>query len=247
MAKMKNESYPWLIGHALVYDACIALTLFSLVHFGAVDYSHDLLWIFLLISLSHLVIDYLKRFANKLNIKRIFTYDQLAHIAFIVIAWCLWGKNLSVDISNEITQYFLILLGLLIIIRPVGAFIERDEILGYDKNSKTSETTPLDKLKALSSAYKRKKQIQKDEAQEHENASRWIGYLERIIIYILLLYGQYTAIAFVITAKSIARFPEINDGKKRLQANYYIIGTLLSVTSVFIVTILLGLVSISIQ
>jgi hypothetical protein len=71
-------------------------------------------------------------------------------------------------------------------------------------------------------------------------SSRMIGYLERIVIFALLLNNQYTAIAFVITAKSITRFKENEKG--RLQADYYIIGTLLSVTSVIVITFLLGLV-----
>jgi len=173
-------------------------------------------------STSHLALDYLKRFAGKLKIKRIFTYDQLAHLAFIALTWCLWGRHLNVGyIPNEISQVVLIILGLLIIIRPIGTFIERGD---WDFNKAD--------------------QAKEDESQASKNASRLIGYLERIIIYLLLLSGQYTAIAFVITAKSIARFPEINDNEKHLQANYYIIGTLLSVTSVFAVTILLGLVNI---
>lgn len=60
-----------------------------------------------------------------------------------------------------------------------------------------------------------------------EGAGRLIGVLERVIIVTLTLLGEYSAIAFVITAKSIARF-------KRLEtepgfAEQYLVGTLASV------------------
>lgn len=54
---------------------------------------------------------------------------------------------------------------------------------------------------------------------------KYIGILERSIIFVFILYGSLTAVAFVLTAKSIARFNELKD---RDFAEYYIIGTLVS-------------------
>ena len=62
-----------------------------------------------------------------------------------------------------------------------------------------------------------------DEREYH--AGRIIGILERIIIYVLVLKQQYTAIGFVLAAKSFARFREMDD---RETAEYILIGTLLS-------------------
>jgi len=59
------------------------------------------------------------------------------------------------------------------------------------------------------------------------NAGRIIGILERIIIYFFVLNGNYTAIGFVIAAKGITRFKEL---EKRSFAEYVLIGTLLSIT-----------------
>ena len=56
-------------------------------------------------------------------------------------------------------------------------------------------------------------------------AGRCIGILERAIILTLTISGAYTSIAFVLTAKSIARYKELED---RDFAEYYIVGTLLS-------------------
>jgi len=64
------------------------------------------------------------------------------------------------------------------------------------------------------------------------NAGRTIGRLERFIIFIMALAGQYTAIGFLIAAKSILRFREISsDGNSpdaRKEPEYVLIGTLLS-------------------
>ena len=53
-----------------------------------------------------------------------------------------------------------------------------------------------------------------------------IGVLERVIILTLGLNGQIGAIGFVLAAKSLARFNQLND---KSFAEKYIVGTLLSV------------------
>ncbi|MEW6082125.1 MAG: hypothetical protein AB1576_10195 [Bacillota bacterium] len=53
----------------------------------------------------------------------------------------------------------------------------------------------------------------------------YIGMLERALLLTLLLHGSLVAAGFVLTAKSIARFQELND---RRFAEYYLIGTLSS-------------------
>jgi hypothetical protein len=58
-----------------------------------------------------------------------------------------------------------------------------------------------------------------------QQAGRYIGILERAIILTLTLSGAYTSIAFVLTAKSIARYKELEN---RDFAEYYLVGTLLS-------------------
>jgi hypothetical protein len=58
-----------------------------------------------------------------------------------------------------------------------------------------------------------------------QQAGRTIGFLERAIILTLTLSGAYTSIAFVLTAKSIARYKELEN---KDFAEYYLVGTLLS-------------------
>ncbi|WP_324715401.1 DUF3307 domain-containing protein [Carboxydochorda subterranea] len=54
----------------------------------------------------------------------------------------------------------------------------------------------------------------------------YVGMVERALILSFLLLGSHAAVGFVIAAKSIARFRELED---RAFAEYYLVGTLLSV------------------
>lgn len=57
-----------------------------------------------------------------------------------------------------------------------------------------------------------------------------IGSLERLLITILMFYGQYGAIGLVFTAKSVTRFDKIT--KDASFAEYYLIGSLYSMICV---------------
>ncbi len=58
-----------------------------------------------------------------------------------------------------------------------------------------------------------------------ENAGRVIGWLERTLLYALVLAGAPDAAALVIAGKSIARFPSFTEESF---AEYYLIGSLMS-------------------
>jgi hypothetical protein len=60
-----------------------------------------------------------------------------------------------------------------------------------------------------------------------------VGSLERIIMLILLYSQQYAALGLVLTAKSITRYNKITEDKAF--AEYYLLGTLLSLLVVLIV------------
>ena len=89
-----------------------------------------------------------------------------------------------------------------------------------------------------------------DDQSDRENSAaarsartgRYIGCLERLLMLALLFFAQYGSIAIVFTAKSIARFKQLED---REFAEYYLFGTLLSAASavgVFIIMKLFGTV-----
>jgi hypothetical protein len=57
------------------------------------------------------------------------------------------------------------------------------------------------------------------------NAGRIIGILERMLIFFFVIIGQFAAVGFVIAAKGVVRYKELED---RNFAEYVLIGTLLS-------------------
>jgi len=61
-----------------------------------------------------------------------------------------------------------------------------------------------------------------------KNGGRIIGYLERMLIFVFILSGQFAGVGFLVTAKSIFRFGELKDSENRKQAEYIIIGTFTS-------------------
>lgn len=62
-------------------------------------------------------------------------------------------------------------------------------------------------------------------SQGEFNAGRIIGMLERILIYLFVIEGEFSAIAFILAAKSFARFKDLEN---KGFAEYVLIGTLLS-------------------
>ncbi|MFW6177893.1 MAG: DUF3307 domain-containing protein [Desulfohalobiaceae bacterium] len=61
-----------------------------------------------------------------------------------------------------------------------------------------------------------------------ERAGLIIGQLERSLIFLLLLMGQPGGLGLLLAAKSILRIGQLNDPGERLQAEYIILGTLMS-------------------
>jgi hypothetical protein len=77
----------------------------------------------------------------------------------------------------------------------------------------------------------------KDQTEESlANAGTWIGVLDRLVIFLLVLIGQYEAIGLLIAAKSIIR---LREGDRKM-SEYVLIGTLLSVSMAILTGFLVG-------
>lgn len=232
VAEKKAEKLEYLIYHSIIYMICMAVVLYI----GILP-SRDMVYLWMFVSAAHFCIDLFKK---HIPVKP-FIIDQLLHLLSFWVALRVWGAGVQVNsVIEQCSDWFpskplvTVVLGLLCILRPVGILIGKGEIWDFNKSGDSAIEPPPE------NAPDRPERVR---IKPQEGAGKMIGYLERIIVYFLLLNGQYTAIAFVIAAKSVARFPEINEGDKRSLAEYYLIGTLLSMVSVFTVTILLGLVA----
>jgi hypothetical protein len=59
-------------------------------------------------------------------------------------------------------------------------------------------------------------------------AGRWIGALERLLIFVLVVMGEAGAAGLVVAAKSILRYPEITGEPPAIQPEYVLVGSLTS-------------------
>ena len=64
-------------------------------------------------------------------------------------------------------------------------------------------------------------------AESLANAGKWIGIIERLIVFVLVLQSQYSAIGLLVAAKGIIRFSEKD--RQETKTEYLVIGTLLSI------------------
>lgn len=155
------------------------------------------------IILSHWIIDYLKgKYSNnnKQNELILFLIDQILHISVIIIFTELIFNN---QFSNLFIprEYLNWILMIILVTKPAN-------ILFKIAFSKYNITDPIDKT-------------------TETGAGALIGSLERILSIIFLSMGQISAIGLIYTAKSIARFKQIEENKRF--AEYYLIGTLYSI------------------
>ena len=180
----------------------------------------------IIISVFHFLINYIvnkleKRFRKRRLKLLFFSINQLIH--FVILTGIYYIFNLENSVSNlylklegyeNFKTIILYISVFSIIFEPASLFIRK---LFTSISPKTSPKENLEELKA----------------------GNIIGKLERIIIAILLLNNQFGVIGFVLTAKSIARFKQMEN---RDFAEKYLIGTLTSFLIVLIsVLILKGL------
>jgi hypothetical protein len=209
--KSKVWKSTYLYYHILVTALVAALLLWNFNYLPAVIF----------ISLTHLLIDGLKLQAEKhyKNMKgadfTLFIADQVLHIVIIIIAWLFiikgadrWTKMFT-HISGDY-RLWLRAFGYIIVTTPVGFIIQ------FLTRKWTNELVTSDSL---------------------PNAGKWIGILERILILTMVYINQFSAIGFLVAAKSILRVtdkptPEPIVGRpfsSRKHTEYVLIGTFLSV------------------
>ncbi|MCB7480077.1 DUF3307 domain-containing protein [Gramella sp. ASW11-100T] len=173
-------------------------------------------YIAVFISITHFFIDLWKLQFKKDDLK-MFISDQVLHLLIIVIAWLFLTSNFE-NIIPFISSIFSseavlgVLIGYLLIIFPAGFLI--------GKATKRWQNEVEDDL--------RKNSL--------DAAGRYIGIFERVLVLTFILTTNFSAIGFLIAAKSILRFSDKSETGARKQTEYVLIGTLMS----FTITILIG-------
>lgn len=159
----------------------------------------------LVIFASHFIIDLIKSKYNK-DLLSTFLADQFLHIAIIGILWfSLYGDGSVFSyIENHCSEkIWLTIMAYILMLRPSSI------LLGLFLN----KWTPVS-----------------SNTQSLPNAGQWIGYIERIMILTFVLVGSFEGVGFLLAAKSVFRFGELNKAKEIRTTEYVLIGTFSSFT-----------------
>jgi len=178
-----------------------------LVHFAAlliVMQFNFKYWLgFLIIIISHYIIDLIKlRLKTKSNGRLLFGLDQLAHFIIITIVVSIY-KPYALNINSLYHPKFLLLVTAILGVTVVSSIIMKVVISKWyfkENNSKLSL----------------------------QNAGAFIGILERLFVFTLIISHHWEGIGFLIAAKSVLRFSDLSKAKDRKLTEYILIGTLLS-------------------
>lgn len=189
----------------------------------------------LIIGVTHGIIDCLKIRIEKKDTRLekyewiSFAVDQLIHISILYVVDCIWDMHADFTWLPDQIEYFImqyeniltILIAVLICGKPAAIVVSLvfkmipNTMEKAAKNTCTQKGTPLSE-----------QDLQEEhQAKEEVQIGSWIGILEREIMLLLALIGQYGAIGFVLTAKSLARFKQLEN---KAFAEKYLLGTLLS-------------------
>ena len=158
----------------------------------------------LIVLVSHLLIDIWK--SHRPHSFIYFLGDQLLHLTVIVVVWLICYFDYP-TIVNEVTKYlsspdfWILIVAYYLITGPLGIAI------GLATNKWQAEagmnTAGLDK------------------------AGMWIGRCERVLVLTFIITNQYTALGFLMAAKSILRFGD-KEEREQKKTEYILVGTLIS-------------------
>ena len=145
---------------------------------------------------------------RKLFVIRMFLWDQFLHMVVILIAWLMiiHGFDRVMPFMSGLflnDKFTVIVTALVILIWPAGIIID-----------------------LITQPFRR-------ELKSEDSLTRagfYIGILERVLVFIFVISGQYEAIGFLIASKSILRITRDNDLEARKKTEYVLIGTLISFT-----------------
>ncbi len=219
IARNKKTSFRGVVVHSVQYGIPFILAL-VFIRFGAL-----LLLCLLLSVLAHFMVESLKYWTAENNFFKgyhkkpavVFMADQLLHIFLLLLIALLYVKVSWQSPLLHLNKIWSDLLGM-VNINPVNAI--KWLLVGLLIIKPANITFNL-----FFSAFKPEEEAARDVKQQRTGAI--IGTLERILIVFFISINQFSALGFILTAKSIARYDAI--AKDRAFAEYYLIGTLVSV------------------
>lgn len=221
------------------------------------DLVMSVIWPLLFITGTHLIIDVFKiklldQLTARENLNKLwfFIIDQLLHLFMLLITLQLFYQQSLVSNVNRFLQLLLeegrqldapstalVIVIVLIMGTSVSGHIIRILLGSLPGQLLTFEGKYTFKNELKEPAYQQTSNGKRGLSEQYSymvfnkhdmSRGKLIGYIERLLVILLTYYSSYPAIAFIVTAKSIARFKQLDD---RDWAEYFLLGTL---TSIFI-------------
>ena len=171
------------------------------------------------IGIVHGIIDILKIRFDRKGSASWFVADQAAHVVTIALVASMLAGSLTISIDHlKVWLYspktLAQLSGALLCLSPVSFLVG---ILTRPWRDELSQLLP-------------------DANDNLANAGRWIGMSERLLIFVFVVVSQFSAIGFLIAAKSLLRYNdkiasgEIPPAYISKKSEYVLVGTLMSYT-----------------
>ena len=166
----------------------------------------------LAIAITHYGIDALKiKYTTKKNSRLLFCLDQLAHV-MVLITVIYFYKPFKINFDAVYNPQILLLITLVFFVTFVAGILMRLFLQPWQNAIEPDSKSKSGKTKSTSLA----------------GAGKIIGMLERLFVFGFILINAWSAIGFLIAAKSVFRFGDLTEGKNRQLTEYVLIGTLLS-------------------
>lgn len=167
----------------------------------------DLSYWLLAVSIAaiHGGIDLVKLYTQKTTNKTTwFIIDQLLHVISIILLVTIWSKyEIHIPVAIDYPAVWLYLTATVFVTAASSILIQ---VLMQN----WSQALNLNGKESLN------------------NAGKYIGILERLLIFTFILTNHWEAIGFLLAAKSVFRFGDLTASKDRKLTEYILIGTLLS-------------------
>lgn len=171
-----------------------------------------------IVAVSHFIIDLWKVTTPRGEKFSYFVIDQTLHLSILAVIAFHIADSVTIEAvlkHENFPDAVMLLFGYLLILKPtsivIASILKKYPISG----SGGDDTTQVSGIVA---------------------GGELIGYLERLLILTFTLVGSYEAVGFVLAAKSIFRFGELNKANDRNMTEYVLIGSLVSV----VITTLVG-------
>lgn len=258
ISNKKIQDIKWLVFHSLMYTIpWIILAFFNTDKQLFILFSYLVLSHFIIDLFKYLIVNYFsKKEVKRLTESKLYVADQFLHLTciFFISYFYFYNKQLEIDCVNIIHQIFLslninitnfikLVTLTLILYKPTNITfgmlfskykpIEKRQYCIKSRNTQLvlSPIEGIEQAKILEGRlYESTSDIDEGKhcVESIKSAGAYIGFFERILVVIFIYLKAYSALGFVVTAKSVARYDNIVKNQKF--AEYFLIGTLYSIT-----------------